>query len=352
MWFLLGMYEVQFSNIAAKMTNFAVGNGWNLRSYDDRGIPYTHLARLGKKEISPYYVVHSGLIYSQSIAAPPGYDWLWKDDISFKHWGEDPPDHLITKDNFIHASEWIMERIEKDEFGNAHIFYHFPWPYKGTSEGYLIAPWYSGLTDAVAIKLLLRAHVVTNEKRYLDAASSLYHSVLKPIDRGGSSVFDERGNPWIEEYIARNNSRHSRVLNGMVYATLAVLDYERFTVVENPLGSKLIQSIKMRLPEYDAGFWTRYDVIGTLAKPKYHYIHIALIDMLYQVTNDPFFLKTASQWKRYGTHFFVRYFLKGHLTVNSLVVLTLSVGVCLFVAFSGQIICSILRDLLKKSRII
>jgi hypothetical protein len=70
MWFVLGSYEIQFSNTAAKLTNLVVGNGWNVRSYDDQGIPYSYLARLKKKVISPYYVVHAGLIYSQSIAPP------------------------------------------------------------------------------------------------------------------------------------------------------------------------------------------------------------------------------------------------------------------------------------------
>jgi hypothetical protein len=77
-----------------------------------------------------------------------------------------------------------MERLEKDEFGNTHILYHFTYPYKGTSQGFLLAPWHSGLTDAVAIKLLLRAYVVTNDKRYLDEASHSHNSVLGPIEKG------------------------------------------------------------------------------------------------------------------------------------------------------------------------
>lgn len=348
-WFMLGTYEIQFSNAAAKLTNFAVGNGWNLRSYDDKGIPYSHLARLKKKVISPYYVVHSGLIYSQSVAVPSGYGWLWKDDLSFRYWGEDPPAKLITKNNFIHTADWIMGRIENDKFGNAHVFYHFSWPYKGTSGGYLIAPWYSGLTDAVAIKLLLQAYVVKNEKRYFDAASRLYDSVLKPIENGGALIYDEAGNPWVEEYIARNNKNNPFVLNGMVYATFAIRDYERFITVEHPMGNKLIQTIKIRLPEFDAGYWTRYDLIGTLAKPKYHFIHVALMKMLYQETNDPYFLEMSSRWGKYNSHFFIRHFLKKHVTINSLVVLSISFCIWVILTLLIYVTFRILKTSPKKA---
>lgn len=332
-WIALGIYENQFSIIAAKLTNLAVGNGWNIRSYDDRGIPYSYIARLRKKETSPYYVVHYGLIYSQSLSAPHGYDWLWLEDKSFRYWGEEPPENLITKQNFLHAANWIIERIKKNGSENSHIYYNFSWPYKGTSQGFLLAPWYSGLTDSVAIKLLLRSYLVTKEMRYLDAASSLYHSVLRPIDKGGSLIFDEQGHPWIEEYVARNNTKNPFVLNGMIYATLAICEYERFMAVDHPMGDKLIETIKLRLPEFDAGYWSRYDLIGTLAKPKYHRIHVALINMLYEKTNDRYFMNVASHWEEYNTHFIVRNFLKGYPSINSLVVFSLSVSAWLLITF-------------------
>jgi hypothetical protein len=222
-----------------------------------------------------------------------------------------------------------MERLEKDEFGNTHILYHFTYPYKGTSQGFLLAPWHSGLTDAVAIKLLLRAYVVTNDKRYLDEASHLYNSVLGPIEKGGSLIVDEAGNPWIEEYVARNNTNFPFVLNGMIYATLAVMEYEEFMKLGNRMGKKLIQGIKSRLQEFDAHYWTWYDLVGTLANIKYHRIHIALLNIMYQKTGELYFLETASRWKSYKRHFVERHFLEGHITVNSMVVLCLSVGMWL-----------------------
>jgi len=340
-WSALGVHETQFSKTAAKLTNLIVGNGWNIRSYDERGIPYSHVARLKEKVISPYYVIHTGLIYSQSIDAPSGYDWLWAEDQSFECWDENPPVELITKNNFIHSADWIMERLEEDEFGNIHIPYHFSWSYKGTSEGVLSSPWHSGLTDAVAIKLLLRAYLVTNEECYLDASSRLYDSVLKPIGQGGSLIIDQYGNPWIEEYVARNNTNYPRVLNGMIYATLAIRNYERFMAVESPIGDRLAKSIKIHLLEYDADYWTR-------AKPKYHHIHVELVSMLFKETGDPYFADMASKWGNYNTHFFVRYFLKGRPTVNSLIVLSLSIFLWVLTTFITYIVFYGFSILLKR----
>lgn len=320
-YFVLGNYEIQFSKTASRFTNFIIGNGWQGRTYDEYGIPYSRFARLRIKTTSPYYVVHNGLIFSQTLTPPAEYNWLWREDDSFKMWGEDPPPNLITKDNFIHAAEWILQRLEKDEFGNTHIYYHFNWPYKGTSQGFLQAPWYSGLTDSVAIKLFLRAHVVTGDLKYLRAADALYQSVITPIEQGGSLFYDDDGNPWIEEYVAKNNTNMPMVLNGMVYATFAISDYERFVGLHHTLSNKLINTIRVYAEKYDTGYWTKYDLIGTLTKPKYHFIHVALMEMLYNETKDEFFCEIAAKWDGYNTHFITRYFLKRHITVNSLVVL-------------------------------
>ena len=82
---------------------------------------------------------------------------------------------------------------------------------------------------------------------------------------------------------------------------------------------------------------TRYDLIGTIANPKYHHIHIALVNMLYRKTNDIYFLKTASRWESYRSHFVIRYFLKGHPTINSLVVLLLVLSLWLCISLATYI---------------
>lgn len=317
--YLFNSYESELSEVTAKTANILRGNSFALREFDSNGIPYSNFARLKKKTISPFYVVHYGLIYSQNIPAPAGYNHLWEKQKSVKYWNVQPDNNLITEENFYHSANWVVNHINQSKNGGVHLFYDFDWPYLNLKTGGLKAPWYSGLTDGMALTLLCRAYVLTKDLRYKSAAFGLYESLVKPIDKGGSLISLENGDPWIEEYVDSRLPDHlqSKVLNGMIYATFGVIDFENTFSVDKPVASRLLKSIRNNINEFDLGWWTSYDRIGTVANLKYHHVHIGLLDDLYSITNDPYFLTLKQKWDSYQVGFLERNFIRGAPTINS-----------------------------------
>lgn len=278
--YLFDKYAYEIDQFLSKLRVFIRYKVFNLRTFDEFGIPYSISIRHKEKFISPFYVVHYGLIYSR----------IYKDSVTDKkiHWQFDKtldlwnePPKSIKKEFFIYAADWVVKNMT--ELGGCyHIIYSFDWRYEGYPNGILKAPWYSGLTDAYAIILLLRAYDITKDKKYLDSAKKLYESSITHIRDGGNLNY-LKGFPWIEEYIDPRVSDYDKlsfVLNGMIYATFGIVSYEAYLGISSGYSDKLIESIIANLTSFVKGEWSYYDLIGTSANLKYHRIHIGLLDEL------------------------------------------------------------------------
>ena len=321
--YLFDTFEEYISEITAKATNLLRGNSFATREFDSNGIPYSNFARIRKKTVSPFYVVHYGLIYSQAIEPPQGYQYLWEKQGSVKYWNVPPKNELVTEQNFFNSVNWVVNKTYELGLNGAHLYYDFDWPYRNLKSGGLKAPWYSGLTDGMALTLLCRAYVITGNDTYKSAAALLYESVIKPVSKGGSLITLQNGDLWIEEYVENrlSDEYQSKVLNGMIYATFGVLDYEQTFVTKNQLAPALFKSIKNNIIKFDLGWWTSYDLIGTVANLKYHYIHIGLLEDLYKITNDTYYFDLSKKWGKYNVGFIKRNFIKGKPTINSIIML-------------------------------
>lgn len=252
----------------------------DVRDFNSNGIPISHSARIGSF-ISPFYVVHYGLIYSEGLKSG---GFHWRKDPSIDYWNVP----VTVKENkeriffFKNAADYIVNNIIYKN-GSAHLLYNFDWPYKNYPAGGLKAPWWSGLTDGYAIILLLRAGDYFNDSKYFDAAQKLYKSVLTDTDNGGSSS-NLNGCKWIEEYIdPRFNSKNmSFVFNGMIYATYGIEAFELFfKKTKTPLSDELYSCANKNSKIFDLNGWSTYDAIGNSANIKYHYVnHVLLKDMI------------------------------------------------------------------------
>lgn len=316
-------YEQSLSDFCASATNFIMTSHWHVRSFNGNGIPTSYYARQREVQVCPFYVVHYGLIYSQSLEVPEKYKYLLDNHTSLAVWNVQPPQKLITKKNFFHTANWIVDNIEYDNNGNAHLFYKWDSFYRApTLNKPLSAPWYSGLTDAYALSLLCRAYVFTQDEKYKYAAYELYQSVFREIKDGGSVILLPDGNIWIEEYVIKNSDKQPMVLNGMIHATLGIIDFEKLFNIKDPKYPILLNTIKNYAENYDNGWWTQYDAVGNTANLKYHHVHVALMQTMYALTHDDFYLTLADKWEGYESiSFFTRVFIKGTPTPNAYLVL-------------------------------
>jgi len=211
--------------------------------------------------------------------------------------------HAERRDKFVRASDWLCEHLETNAHGVWVWNHYFDWEYRST----LRAPWYSGLAQGQGISLLLRTYKEVSDDRYLCAAEKAFGSFLQ--SDGGVAFTDGNGDVWFEEYII---SPPTHILNGFIWALWGVYDYWLATgsALAKELFTAGIRTLKNNLDSYDLGFWSRYELTGTLlpmiASPFYHRLHIVQLRMMYRLTGEKVFSDYAERWERYEQNPFKR----------------------------------------------
>lgn len=212
-------------------------------------------------------------------------------------------------DKFLSLANWLVEKNI-----NGSWRFSFPLELYGLKSG-----WISALSQGQCISVLVRAYIETKDTKYLEIARQALLYLTLPIEDGGCCYSDEEGNLFLEEF-ASLEAEPSFVLNGFIFAILGIYDYYRCTYDEtaNVLFEKCVRSLAKKLPAYDTGFWSLYNLRDRkLASPFYHQLHIDLLKIIYRITNTSIFMEFATKWeiykksslKRWRT-FLVRFFEK------------------------------------------
>jgi len=199
----------------------------------------------------------------------------------------------------LHVAEWLTAHLETNAHGVAVWNHHFDWEYRET----LRAPWYSALAQGQGISLLVRAHQLASDGRYADAAERAFAAFLTSTEEGGVTFTDERGDPWLEEYLV---SPPTHILNGMIWAAWGLRDY--FLASAHPKAKDLFdratRTLLRNLDRYDLGFWSLYELSGTrlpmVASPFYHRLHIVQLRVMERLTGEAEFGRRAEQWQGYA----------------------------------------------------
>jgi hypothetical protein len=191
-------------------------------------------------------------------------------------------------------SDWLVENQAREsetaglwtiEFDNAK----YPW---------LRAPWVSALAQGNAISALLRAAELLKEPRYADAARAGYEALHRPCEPPLVRASGE--DLWYEEYPA---DVPLHVLNGHVYTLFGILDVAR--AFDDPTAmdrwSRGVQTLARRLPEFDLGYWSAYDLrTKEIVDVHYHKnIHIPQLRILHALHEDSIFAEYAARWEGY-----------------------------------------------------
>ncbi|KMW71692.1 WblE protein [Photorhabdus luminescens subsp. luminescens] len=275
-------YAYELDEFNGNVRNLVMKGKFTQREFNSNGFPLSHSPHISKPFLSPFYVVHYGLIYSSLGLNKDNVNILWRTDSSLPGWNVPPPtfnqNELMA--NFKFSADWLLNNI-KLFHGENHYLYDFDWSYKGYKNNKLSAPWWSGLTDAYAIILLLRAYDYFDDDKYLLTSKLLYQSSLAPIQKGGSlTTLDNM--PWIEEYVdpQANSDQLAFVLNGMIYSTYGIESFENYLNIREDarIADKLYQSISHNIFKFDIkNEWSSYDLIGNPSNIKYHKIHTLLL---------------------------------------------------------------------------
>lgn len=206
---------------------------------------------------------------------------------------------VVRRQKFFLAADWLLANLEKNLCGLSVWQHRFDWEYRDT----LRAPWYSGLAQGQGISVLVRAHQLSNERRFLQGAKVALESFFASVDKGGVAFTDDRGDLWFEEYIV---SPPTHILNGFMWSIWGLYDYFLATgdLSARNLFHRAVQTLLHNLDRYDLGFWSLYEQSGTwlpmVASPFYHQLHIVQLRVMHRLTGEEKFRRTAERWENYA----------------------------------------------------
>lgn len=170
------------------------------------------------------------------------------------------------------------------------------WRYPVPVPRYGVRPgWYSAMAQGLAVSVMLRAYATTGERSFLDASEGAVELMLRPLEAGGCSHYDQLGRPFPEEC---PSDPVSHILNGAVFALFGLCElsgHQGGTVHE-----RVADRLRDSLPEFDLGYWTRYDLRHHApASFAYHCLHTALLTAAGRALADPRWLAVGTAWDRY-----------------------------------------------------
>jgi len=169
----------------------------------------------------------------------------------------------------------------------------------GFNWGRLRAPWPSGMAQGQGISVLVRAHAMSGDPTFLDAARAALAGLRLSLSQGGTTRYDE-GLPFFEEL---PTPEPSRILNGAIFALWGVHDLWRVTG-DPAIGAFYndgVRNLVAFLPRYDMGYWTRYDLEAGSPHPSsafYQELHVNQLRVMHHLTGIDDFQKYALRWQK------------------------------------------------------
>jgi hypothetical protein len=227
--------------------------------------------------------------------------------LAYNRWSQ----HNEPKDrtDVLALADWLVQHQDSQ---TGSWYYDFDYTYPILAET-LQKPWNSAMAQGLAISLLTRAYSLRPSDAYLRAAEQALLPLSKDVSDGGlarpfalATSTSGRTLTFLEEYPTRSPSF---ALNGFMFTLLGLYD---LSATGNKQAAGLfhegLRTLRRALPLYDLGDGSAYD-LGHLTSPPrpvhsdsaYHLVHIALLNALGSVTQDPVLLWYRDQWNSYGT---------------------------------------------------
>lgn len=149
--------------------------------------------------------------------------------------------------------------------------------------------------------IMLRAYIQTDNRKYLESAKKAIQFMLLPVEKSGT-VLVSGDNITFEKYPPENGVTSS-VLNGWAFALFGLYDYYQMTgnAEIKEIFEKSCKTMAKMISQYDCRYWSMYDLIGTIASPAYHTLHIALLHVLSDLSGEERLKLYANKFEKY-TH--------------------------------------------------
>ncbi|MCH7878477.1 MAG: hypothetical protein IH914_04075 [candidate division Zixibacteria bacterium] len=202
--------------------------------------------------------------------------------------------YVITSNpNFLAVAVATYDKLMDEAiYTDLQIWLPYRFDFYITNEDTVFAPFYSGMSQGLALSVTCYLFEITGDSSYLPIAEKLFRTLLLPKDKSMPWVvrLDTAGYYWIEEYPL---PIHDRTLNGSIIGTFGLYDYWKLTGSDAAL--KMLRGAVATYAEYGRLYRrpgeTSYYSLGykKIANMAYHHLHISLFDYLSRISENPYF---------------------------------------------------------------
>jgi D-glucuronyl C5-epimerase-like protein len=211
---------------------------------------------------------------------------------------------VAARDDFLAITRGLLEtgRVVELDGRTCFLIPHFD-----QVEGYARhhTPWINAMVQGWVGALFMRAHQLTGEARFADAAVRSVGACFVPVARGGVREREGNGRVFYEKYAFPGQSRH--VLNGFMSALLGIWDVARASGdrdAHSAFEEGVASLDDVVLAMYDTGYTTLYDQRpdrrATPSSVFYTWVHARQIASLARIARQPRLLAWADRWREYS----------------------------------------------------
>lgn len=153
---------------------------------------------------------------------------------------------------------------------------------------------YSSMAQGEGISLLLRANLISNDKRFTEAAIKAKLLMIKDIQLGGTASFADKQIKLFEY------PEKPLILNGWIFSAWGLFDFYKYSHEKDDyqLWLNCVKSIVSNLSTFDLPYWSKYNNDKMVTSPFYHKLHIAQLNVMYDLTKIDEFKYYAEKWSR------------------------------------------------------
>jgi peptidoglycan/xylan/chitin deacetylase (PgdA/CDA1 family) len=232
-----------------------------------------------------------------------------------------PPDWLEERDQQLHVAtaqyglgcyerylsgegdEWgqaalaTADYLLADQAGDGSWVHRMPMPHTY----WIQPPWISGMAQGEGASLFVRAHALSGDDRYAEAAIKALAPMRIPTSRGGVRA-EIDGGLFLEEY---PTDPASLVLNGAIFALWGCRDVAigLGDAGAAELHEEALATLAANIDRFDTGFWSLYDLfphpIRNIASGAYHRLHLNQLRALQLISPRPQFGAAIERFERY-----------------------------------------------------
>lgn len=185
-------------------------------------------------------------------------------------------------EKFKACVDWAVNK--QDDKGRWEAF-----PYKRPDQ------LYSSMAQGEALSLLTRAYIHYGDEAYAIAAKKAKEFMLTSVENGGTTVYKD-GKIYFYEYL-----HEDQVLNGWIFSAWGIFDYAKCFDDKDAREqwNNTVSAMADKLWMYDKKIWSSYTDGKKWANPFYHKLHIAQLNVMYDLTGNETFKKYSDIFLSY-----------------------------------------------------